>query len=87
MAAQSRAEKHAKYRSTTRLAAFSSRRDCGSQFVEPRERGVEVCLVEHLAAVDQVAFDREKFDHSPLGVEAVLRGPMRRVGDDRSEIA
>ena len=29
-----------------------------AEFVEPRERGVEVCLVEHLAAVDQVAFDR-----------------------------
>ena len=57
------------------------------QFLEPRERGVEVCLVEHLAAVDHVAFDRQKVDPSPLGVEALLRGPMRRVGDDRSEVA
>ena len=28
------------------------------EFVEPRECGVEVCLVEYLAAVDQVAFER-----------------------------
>ena len=30
-----------------------------TEFVEARERGVEVGLVEHLAAVDQVAFDRQ----------------------------
>ena len=35
----------------------------------------------------QVAFDRQNGDHPPLGVEALLRGPMRRVGDDRSEVA
>ena len=29
-----------------------------TEFVEPRERGVEVCLVEHLDAVDQIAVDR-----------------------------
>ncbi len=65
---------------------FQSRRR-RAEFVEPRERGVEVCLVEDLAAVDQVAVDRQKVDHPPLGVEALLRGPMRRMGDDRSEIA
>ena len=43
-----------------------------TELVEPRERGVEVCLVEDLAAVDQVAFDRHKVDHPPLGVEALL---------------
>ena len=32
------------------------------ELVEPRERGVEVGLVEHLAAVDQVAFDRHDVD-------------------------
>ena len=57
-----------------------------AELLEPRERGVEVCLVEYFAAVDQVAFDRQKFDHPPLGVEALLRGPMRRMGDDRSEV-
>ena len=57
------------------------------QFFEPRERGVEVCLVEQLAAVDQVAFDRQEFDRPPLSVEALLRGPLRRMGDDRSEVA
>ena len=58
-----------------------------TELVEPRKRGVDVCLVEHLAAVDQVAFDRQKVDHPPLGVEALLRGPMCRLGDDRSEVA
>ena len=46
------------------------------QFVEPRERGVEVCLVEYFATGDQVAFDGQKVDLPPLGVEALLRGPM-----------
>ena len=58
-----------------------------TELVEPRERGVEVCLVEELAAVDQVAFDRQNVDLPPLGVEALLRGPIRRLGDDRSEVA
>ena len=30
------------------------------QFLEARERGVEVCLVEDFAAADQVAFDGQK---------------------------
>ena len=29
------------------------------EFLESRERGVEVRLVEYLAAADQVAFDRQ----------------------------
>ena len=57
------------------------------QLVEAGERGVDVGLVEELAAVHQVAFDRQKSIVPPLGVEALLRGPMRRVGDDCSEIA
>ena len=47
-----------------------------TEFVEPRERGVEVGLVEYFAAADQVAFDRQKIDLPPLGVEALLRGPI-----------
>ena len=47
-----------------------------AEFVEPRERGVEVCLVEELAAADQVAVDRRDVDLSPLGLEALLRGPL-----------
>ena len=57
-----------------------------AELVEPRERGVEVCLVEDLAAVDQIAVDRQNVDHSPLGVEALLRDPMCHMGDDRSEV-
>ena len=38
-------------------------------------------------AVDHVAFDRQKGDLPPLGVEALLRGPIRHLGDDRSEVA
>ena len=57
-----------------------------AELLESRERGVEVRLVEYLAAVDQVALDRQNVDHTPLGVEALLRGPMRHVGDDRSEV-
>ena len=55
--------------------------------VRTRKRCVEVGLVENLEAADQVAFDREDVDHPPLGVEALWRGPVRRVGDDRSEVA
>ena len=86
MAAQSRAAKCARKRSTTWLAAFSSRGVCRVQFLESGERGVEVCFVEDLAAADQVAVDRQKVDLAPLGVEALLRSPMRYVGDDRSEV-
>ena len=57
-----------------------------AELFEPRDRGVEVCLVEYFAAVDHVAFDREKVDHPPLGVEALLRSLIRHVGDDRSEV-
>ena len=71
-AAQSRAAKHAQKRSYTRLAAFSSR-GAAAQLLEPRERGVQVGLVEELAAVDQVAVDRQNVDPAPLGVEALVR--------------
>ena len=65
---------------------FQSRRR-PTELVEPRERGVDVGLVEDLDPADQVAFDRQKIDHPPLGVEALLRGPVGHVGDDRSEVA
>ena len=42
------------------------------QFVETRERGVQVCLVENLVAVDQIAADREEADPAPFGVETFL---------------
>ena len=52
-----------------------------AELIEPRERGVEVCLVEDFAAVDQVAVDHQDVDAAPLGLEALLRGPVRHVGD------
>ena len=45
-----------------------------------------VCLVEYLAAVDHVAFDRENADHPPLGVETLLRRLIRHVGHDPAEV-
>ncbi len=42
------------------------------QFVEAGERGVEVRLVENLAAADQVAFDRKDVRHAPLAIETLL---------------
>ncbi len=57
------------------------------QLIEAGDRGVEVCLVEDFAAVDQVAFDRQHVDPSPFGVEALLGVPMRRIGEDCSEVA
>ncbi len=56
------------------------------KFVKAGERGVQVCLVEKFVAADSVAFDSEKVNHSPLGVEAFWRGPIRRMGDDRAEV-
>jgi hypothetical protein len=60
---------------------------CGSaEFVEPRERSVEVCLVEQFGAVELLTVDSHQADLSPLGVEARDRSPSRRTGDDGSEI-
>ena len=56
-----------------------------SELIKPCERGVEVRLVVHLAAVHRVAVDRENHDLSPLGIKALLRAPVRRLGDDRAE--
>src|SRR5271168_4354231 len=57
------------------------------EFVEPRECGVEVCLVEYLAAANEVAVDREDADHPPLGVEVLVGNAARGVREDRSEVA
>ena len=54
------------------------------QFIETGERGVEVCLVEDLAAVDEVAVDRQMATRPPFGFDAFLRSPLRGVGYDRS---
>ncbi len=47
------------------------------QLVEPRERGVEVCLVEDLGAVDQVAVDRENADIRHSASKPSGEVPMR----------
>ena len=88
IASQSRAAKCARRRSSTRVAAFSSRGAVRVQFVESRERGVEVCLVEDFAAVDQVAFDRRRCRSSATRRRSPLaRSHCSTVGDDRSEVA
>ena len=51
------------------------------QFVEPRERGVEVGFVEDLTAANHVAVDGRNVDRPPLGVKARLRRPTRNVGE------
>src|ERR1700731_5459102 len=55
-----------------------------AELIEPRKRGVEVCLVEDFATVDQVAVDHQEVDRPPLGVESLLRAPMALVGNDSS---
>ena len=79
-ASQSRAAKYAWKRSYYSACRVLQPRRRPTELVESRERGVEVCLVEYLAAVDQVALDRHKVDLPPLGVEALLRSPVRRAG-------
>ena len=87
IAAQSWALKYAKKRSSARACRVFQPRRLWLKFVKARKRGVEVCLVEDLATTDQVAFDREKVDHPPLGIEALWRGPIEHVGDNGSEVA
>src|SRR5271163_3486767 len=57
-----------------------------AELFEPRDCGVDVCLVEYLAATERVAISRKEHDLSPLGVEALARGPTPHVSDDCSEI-
>ncbi len=86
MASQSRAAKYARKRSPTRLAAFSSRGACGCSSSKRASAASRSASSKSSTRSDQVAFDREQVDHPPLGIEALLRGPMRRMGDDRSEV-
>ncbi|HEX3286212.1 MAG TPA: hypothetical protein VHT50_16585 [Mycobacterium sp.] len=59
--------------------------DCGAveplcpraQLVESRECGIEVCLVEKLAAVDPIALEREDVDHTQFEVETLVRSSTR----------
>ena len=78
MASQSRAAK-ASQKSLIHLACrvFQPRRR-PAELIESRDRGVQVCLVEDLAAAEHVVFDRQHVDPAPLGVEALVRDPGRR---------
>ena len=70
MASQSRALRCTAKRSVTWLAAFSSRRGCRpAELVEPRDRGLEIALVENLVAVNSIAADYEEASYAPFGVE------------------
>ena len=87
MASQSRAAKYV-LEAFGHLACRVFQPRCRpAELIEPRERGVQVCLVEDLAAVDHVAVDRQEVDTPPLGVEALARGTMPRMGEDRAEVA
>ena len=86
MASQSRAAKCARKRSATWLAAFSSRRAGWFSSSNRASAASMSASSKTSTAVDQVAFDRENADPSPLGFEALLRGFMRHRGDDRSEV-
>ena len=58
-----------------------------AELVEPRERGVEVCLVEIFAAADQVAVDRQRSISRHSASKPSCEVPCRRMGDDRAEVA
>ena len=59
-ASQSRTAKYVQKRSYDSACRVFQLRRRTAEFIEPRERGVEVCLVEDFAAVDQVAVDRQQ---------------------------
>ena len=87
MASQSRAAKYVQKRSSTRLAAFSSRgagRLSSSNLASAASRSASSNNSQRLTRSPSTV--RSSID-PPLGVEALLRGPMRRLGDDRSEVA
>ena len=52
-----------------------------AEFFESGTRDIEVAFVEELDTVDQIAFDHEEFDHSPLGIEALSRGALSGNGE------
>ena len=65
-------------RAHIRVAAFSSRGIGGlssSNLASAASRSASSNSSQRLISV---AFDRQKVDHAPLGVEALVRGPMRR---------
>ena len=72
IAAHSRAAKCFQKRSPTWACRVLQSRRLRLQFVEARERGVEVCLVEDLEPGDHVAFKCEKGDLAPFESEALL---------------
>ena len=87
MASQSRAAKYALKRSSTWLAAFSSRgagRLSSSNLASAASRSASSKISQRLIRSPSTV---EDVDHPPLGVEALLRGPCADVGDDRSEVA
>ena len=86
MSAQSRAAKHDRNRSLVGLQRFPAAAPAAAvpRSARARRRGLPR---RRFRSGYQVAFDGQKLDHSPLGVEALRRGPMRRKGDDRSETA
>ena len=87
MASQSRAGKYLQ-EALVHLACrvFQSPPRLRVKLLEAGERGVEVGLVEELAAADPVTVDHQYADLTGLGFDALLPGRMRRVGDDRSEV-
>ncbi len=71
----------------TWLAAFSSRgagRLSSSNRASAASRSASSKISQRLIRSPSTVKNR---DLSPLGVEALLRGPLRRMGDDRSEVA
>ena len=57
------------------------------ELIEPCECSVEVCLVEQFATAEQIAVEHENPDALPLGLESLLRGATRSVGDNHSKVA
>ena len=57
-----------------------------AQLLELRKRGVDVCFIEDLAVVDDVAFDHQNVDLSPLGGEAFVRNTVCHMGANRSDV-
>ena len=69
------------------LPRFPAAAPAGVQFIEAGERGVEVCLVEELDAVDQVARRRSRSATSRHSAsKPSLRRPVCRMRDDRAEV-
>ena len=79
IAAQFAAGKSRSHIAAAQLAAFSIATP-RLQFVEPCDRGVQVCLVKGFAAAGRRAFDRENFDRRGYDIfEALFREVAFRV--------